>query len=127
MSVKSNIFVSEASASAVEIIKETMTVSLDDNGTPLVSFAMNKGKGSGAQVMPVADFEAYVSTLEHFANNGIEEVKPNNLSPAEMVRQTISLSDEGLVSFRVKNGKGSKPAKVPAEEFSDVVSLLSTQ
>ena len=125
MSGKSNIFVNEDSQSAIQIIRETMTVSLDDNGTPIVSFAMNRGKGTGAQVMAVADFAEYVSTLEHFASNGIDEAPSESLSPTEMVRSTIAMSDEGIVSFRVKGGKGAKPAKVSAAEFSEVVSLLS--
>ncbi len=123
MSSKSNIFVNEEAQSAVAIIRETMSVSLDDEGTPLVSFAMNKGKGSGAQVLPVSDFAEYISTLEHFASNGIDEIPTDNLSPAETVRHTIQ-QDDGIVSFRVRSGKGSKPAKVAAEEFYDVVSLL---
>jgi hypothetical protein len=85
---------------------------------------MNRGKGSGAQVMPVADFEEYVSTLEHYASNGIDEIPTDNLSPAETVRQTINLDDEGVISFRVRSGKGAKPAKVSAAEFADVVGLL---
>ncbi len=121
---KASIFESEVNQSALQTIRETMSVSLDDDGTALVSFAMNRGKGSGAQVMPVADFEEYVSTLEHYASNGIDEIPTDNLSPAETVRQTINLDDEGVISFRVRSGKGAKPAKVSAAEFVDVVGLL---
>ena len=121
---KLGIFNAEKQESAVQTIRETMTVSLDDNGTPLVSFAMNRGKGSGAQVMPVADFGEYVSTLEHFASNGIDEIPTDNLSPAETVRHTISLDDDDIISFRVRSGKGAKPAKVAAGEFAEVAELL---
>ena len=123
MSSKSNIFVNEEAQTAAAIIRETMSVSLDDDGTPLVSFAMNKGKGTGAQVMPVSDFAEYISTLEHFASNGIEDIPTDNLSPAETVRHTIQ-QDDGVISFRVRSGKGSKPAKVSEEEFAEVASLL---
>ncbi len=121
---KLGIFQSEAQQSAVQTIRETMTVSLDDNGTPLVSFAMNRGKGSGSQVMPVAEFAEYVSTLEHFASNGIDEIPSENLSPAETVRQTIGLDEDGVISFRVRSGKGAQPAKVAASEFAEVAGLL---
>jgi len=122
--MSTSIFENEASQSAVQTIRETMSVSLDDDGTALVSFAMNRGKGSGAQVMPVDDFSEYVDTLEHYASNGIDEIPTDNLSPAETVRQTINLDDEGVISFRVRSGKGAKPAKVDADEFAEVASLL---
>ena len=119
-----SIFENETSQSAVQTIRETMSVSLDDNGTPIVSFAMNRGKGSGAQVMPVADFAEYADTLEYYASNGIDEIPTENLSPAETVRHTIGLDDDGVISFRVRSGKGAKPAKVAAGEFSEVADLL---
>lgn len=119
-----SIFENEVSQSAVQTIRETMSVSLDDDGVALVSFAMNRGKGSGAQVMAVSDFSEYVATLEHYASNGIDEIPTDNLSPAETVRQTINLDDDGVISFRVRSGKGAKPAKVSADEFTEVASLL---
>ena len=121
---KASIFQNEASQSAAQTIRETMSVSLDDDGIALVSFAMNRGKGSGAQVMAVSDFSEYVATLEHYASNGIDEIPTDNLSPAETVRQTINLDDDGVISFRVRSRKGAKPAKVSADEFIDVASLL---
>ena len=120
----SNIFNDETSKSAVQIIRETMTVSLDE-GVPVVYFATNRGKGSGGQSMAVADFRDYVSTLEYFADNGIQSKSPEASSPADMVRQTISV-DDGVVSFRIKSGKGVKPAKVSTEEFSEAVELLAS-
>ncbi len=120
---KSSIFSIDESKSAAAIIRETMSVSLDDDGVPLVSFAMNKGKGTGAQVMAVSDFGEYVATLEHFASNGIDEIPTENLSPAETVRHTIR-QDDNTISFRVRSGKGAKPAKVPANEFAEVAALL---
>ncbi len=121
---KLGIFDYQKQESAVQIIRETMSVSLDDEGTPTVTFAMNRGKGSGSQTMPVDDFAEYVSTLEHFAQNGVDDIPTENLTPAETIRQTISLDDENIISFRVKSGKGSKPAKVAASEFSEVAELL---
>ena len=121
---KLGIFDYQKQESAVQIIRETMSVSLDDDGVPTVTFAMNRGKGSGSQSMPVEDFAEYVSTLEHFASNGVDDIPTENLTPAETVRQTISLDDENIISFRVKSGKGSKPAKVAAGEFAEVAELL---
>ena len=120
-----NIFNNEVEQCAVQIVKETMKVFLSDDGTPMVSFATNKGKGTGAQVMAVSDFADYVSAVSHYAENGVNEIPSDeNLSPSEMVHQTISL-DDGVISFRIKSGKGSKPAKLNADEFSEVSDLLS--
>ncbi len=120
-----NIFDNEIEQSAVQVVKETMKVFLSDDGIPMVSFATNKGKGTGAQVMAVSSFADYVSAVSHYAENGVNEIPSDeNLSPAEMVHQTISLED-GVISFRIKSGKGSKPAKLNADEFSEVSGLLS--
>ena len=121
-----NIFNNEVATSAAQIVKETMKVFLADDGTPMVSFATNKGKGSGAQVMAISDFASYVEAVSHYAENGINEIPSNAaLSPGEMVHQTIS-NEDGVVSFRIKSGKGSKPAKLDADEFSEVADLLSS-
>jgi hypothetical protein len=122
-----NIFETEANESAIQTIKETMKVFAADDGTPMVSFATNRGKGSGAQVMSVADFGDYVEAVSHYAQNGIDDIPTqDNLSPAETVHQTISMNDEGLVSFRVRSGKGAKPAKVALSEFSEIADLLGS-
>ena len=122
-----NIFENERNESAVQTIKETMKVFAADDGTPMVSFATNRGKGSGAQVMSVAQFGDYVEAVSHYAQNGIEDIPTqDNLSPAETVHQTIGMDDEGIVSFRVRSGKGAKPAKVSLGEFSEIAELLGS-
>jgi len=121
---KTSIFASEHNESAVQTVRSTMAVQLDDNGTPVVSFATNRGKGSGAQTMPVSEYREYVSTLSEYAENGIpDESDIEQLSPSETVRRTIRLED-GAISFRVRSGKGAKPAKINSDEFAEVVALL---
>jgi hypothetical protein len=117
-----NIFASEVTEDVIEVIKQTMSVRLD-NGSTVVSFATNRGKGSGAQSLSVSEFDEYVSALEEIADNGIPESVEYVLCPADMVRETIRNTD-GMITFRVRNGKGSKPAKIPADRFSEVVGLL---
>ena len=121
--MKANIFQSEIIEDTIEVVKQTMSVKRDDNGEAVISFATNRGKGSGAQAMRVSDFESYVSTLEEIAEYGIEETPESDLSPSEMVRETIRNVD-GVISCRVRGGKGAKPAKVPASQFDDLVALL---
>jgi len=123
MSDKTNIFANDHSESPAQVIRQTMSVSVDDEGTPQVSFATNRGKGSGAQTLPVDQYRDYVMALEGYAENGIPEAEAENLSAAETVRRTIR-QDDGQISFRVRSGKGSKPAKLGAEDFSEVVDLL---
>ena len=117
-----NIFIDETTEDVIDTIKQTMSVKMDE-GTPVVSFATNRGKGSGAQQVPVDEFDEYVSALEEVADNGIQELPEYDLSPAEMVRETIRNTD-GVITFRVRGGKGSKPAKIPSDRFSEVVGLL---
>lgn len=119
-----NIFNNDSDESPLTVIRQTMSVSLDDAGTPVVSFATNRGKGSGAQTMPIDQFDAYVATLEGYVTDGIPDGTPEeNLSAAESVQRTIKL-DDGVISFRVRSGKGSKPAKIPSGNFAETVKLL---
>jgi len=117
-----NIF-SNSNESPAAILRKTMSVSLSDDGTPVVSFATNRGKGSGHQVIPVAEFAEYISTLEDILESGIPEANDEDATAGEMVRRTIR-QDDGVISFRVRGGKGAKPAKVSADNFAEVVELL---
>lgn len=124
MSDKTNIFASENNESPVQVIRQTMSVSVDDDGKANVNFATNRGKGSGSQTIPVADYAEVVSTLQEYADAGIEDREEENLSPAETIRRTIRVED-GMISFRTRSGKGSKPAKIPLTQFSEVCALLT--
>ena len=124
MSDKTNIFASEHNESPAQTIRQPMAESLSDDGEPVVSFATNRGKGSGAQILPVEDYREYVETLESYVDDGIPECAEQELlSAAETVRRTIK-SEDGVISFRVRSGKGAKPAKMAAGEFGEVVGLL---
>ena len=118
-----SIFSNEHNESPAAILRQTMSVSLNEAGIPVVSFAVNRGKGSGSQVIPVAEFSEYVAALEDIADSGLPEDDDETLSAAEMVRRTIR-QDDGVISFRVRGGKGAKPAKVNADDFSEVGELL---
>ena len=120
-----SIFSNEHSESPAAILRQTMSVSVSDDGTPMVSFAVNRGKGSGSQTMPVAEFADYVGALEEALASGVSEDSEENLSAADMVRRTIRQED-GIVSFRVRGGKGAKPAKLPVDSFEEVVTLLTS-
>ena len=117
-----NIFGNDNESPAA-IIRQTMSVSLADDGEPVVSFATNRGKGTGSQVIPVAEFAEYVAALEDILESGIPEADDEDVTAGEMVRRTIR-QDDGIISFRVRGGKGAKPAKVSADNFAEVIELL---
>ena len=118
------IFESDNSESSIQTVRSTMSVSVDDNGNPIVNFATNRGKGSGSQSIPVSEFRDAVEALQELAEQGFErdEAQP---SVAATIRSTASCED-GVVSFRTRSGKGSKPARISADSFAEVVSLLAS-
>ena len=118
-----SLFSSNVPEDVINTVKRTMSVSRNEGGSVIVSFATNRGKGTGAQQLLVSEFDDYVATLEEIAEHGIEETPDSDLSPSEMVRDTIRNTD-GVVSFRVRGGKGAKPARVPAGQFDEFVELL---
>jgi hypothetical protein len=125
MSDKTAIFTNDNNESPIQVIRQTMSVALSDEGDAQVSFATNRGKGSGAQVLSVDDYAEVVGTLQSYADSGIEEREEEQLSPAETIRRTIRVED-GLVSFRTRSGKGAKPAKIPLAQFGEVCELLTS-
>ena len=122
----SSIFANESSENPITLIKQTLRVKPDDDGVVIATFTTNKGKGSGAQVLPYAEFRAAVAVLVDAAKNGVPEIEEDDNIPAdEMIRRTLRIED-GIVSFRVKSGKGAKPARVPLADFQAVVDLLAS-
>ena len=121
----SSIFATESTENPLVLIKQTLKVQPDDNGKIVATFTTNKGKGSGAQVLPYAEFRAAIAVLMDAATNGIPEIAEDESLPAsEVIRRTLSL-DDGVVSFRVKSGKGAKPARLSVSDFKAVADLLS--
>jgi hypothetical protein len=122
----SNIFASESSENPVTLIRQTLKVQPNDDGQVVATFTTNRGKGSGAQSIPFAQFREVVTVLRDAATNGIPEAaEETDLPAAEVIRRTIQIED-GIVSFRVKSGKGAKPARISVEDFQQVVDLLAS-
>lgn len=122
----SAIFATESTENPVTLIKQTLSVKPNDDGDIMVTFTTNKGKGSGAQVLPYAEFRAAVAVLAEAAKNGVPEIaEDENLPASEVVRRTLAVED-GIVSFRVKSGKGAKPARISVDDFAAVADLLTS-
>ena len=122
----SSIFVNDSAENPVTLVRQTLKVLPSDSGEVVATFTVNKGKGSGSQVLPFAQYRDAVAVLVDAATNGIPEVtEEENLPAAEVIRRTLSVED-GVVSFRVKSGKGAKPARLSLADFKAVAELLST-
>lgn len=102
-----------------------------------VSFATNTGKGSGAQVIRVEEFPDFVASLRQAHTEEFKTADvPQAYRPAnEVALSTLALSgpenDKGeaigapdTVSFRVREGKGSKPARIPLADANEVIEYL---
>lgn len=108
------------------LVRQTLKVLPAESGEVVATFTVNKGKGSGAQVLPFAQYRDAVAVLVDAAKNGIPEMtEEENLPAAEVIRRTLSVED-GIVSFRVKSGKGAKPARLSLADFKAVAELLNS-
>ena len=96
-----------------------MTALLSSPLLPIVA------RGLAVRPSHVSEYQEVVETLVDYAENGIPEGEAEEYSPAETIRRTIRVED-GLVSFRTRSGKGSKPAKIPAAQFAEVAQLLAS-
>lgn len=112
-----HLFNNESKATPVGNIRESIRV---EDGA--VHFKVNTGKGSGEQSINLADFRPVVETLKGYVEAGISDNEITE-SPVDTIKRTIG-QDEGMISFRLTNGKGAKPVKVSADEFAAVVSFL---
>lgn len=153
----SKLFDTEVSENPVTIMKDTIEVKIDEvdrdgevSLEPIVTFAVNRGKGTGAQKIPLAEFDGYLATVQDFRDNGFDDAQVEGYRPAgEVVRETMSLvkpteeyehtDDDGqvtkkrraiknaepnIVSWRTRTGKGSKPARVNRDQFAGVIEIL---
>lgn len=112
-----HLFNNESKATPVGNIRESIRV---EDGA--VYFKVNTGKGSGEQSINLADFRPVVDTLKGYVEAGITRDEITE-SPVDTIKRTIGQED-GMISFRLTNGKGAKPVKVSADEFAAVVSFL---
>jgi hypothetical protein len=117
------LFASSTVASALSTARESIEVGTNDDGVIVVRFALARGKGTGAQEIPVADLPAFIEALAHYAENGIHK-SAKSLSPVDMLHATISNTEDDRISFRVGTGKGAKPTNLAPEEMGAVVSFL---
>jgi hypothetical protein len=115
---------STVTASALNTLKDTIELAIDEEGIPHVIFALTEGKGLGKQVVRLDQLEGMITALEIAIETGVEGNK-KELTAGEMVERTIALTDDNEVMFRATSGKGAKPTKCSMSEFRSVVRYLS--
>ena len=117
------LFVSTASASALAIARDSIEVGVNDAGIAVVKVAFARGKGTGAQEIPVSDMPAVIDALAGYAENGLNR-SVKVFSPVDMLHATIGLNEDDRITFRVGSGKGAKPTNLATDELSQVVTFL---
>lgn len=115
----------------------------------VVCFTVNEGKGTGKQIIPVSEFEQYVSVLENIIKtdyNCDNEEDRSIYKPTYMIaKASFSMNHpkefyfdkdgkekarqafdkpKSVVSIRTRGGQGAKPIMVEKEEFPKIVELL---
>jgi hypothetical protein len=118
------LFVNTTAASALTTARDSIEVGLNEAGVPVVRFALARGKGTGAQEVPVADLAAFIEALDGYAKNGLNRTA-KALSTVDMLHATISMNDDDRVSFRIGTGKGAKPTHLAPEELPGIVTFLT--
>jgi hypothetical protein len=112
-----SIALGSVSTSVFDNVRNSITLSRDENGIAVVSFSCGVGRGSARVEVPAAEFADFVSALNERPAGG--------LSAGDMVRRTMEVSDEGL-AFKASNAKGSRTATLPTGEVEKVVDLLAS-
>lgn len=118
------LFATTVNTSALSNARDTIEVALNDDGIPVVRFALARGKGTGAQEVPVADLPAFIEALNGYAVNGINK-SAKTFSPVDMLHATIAYNEDDRIAFRCGSGKGAKPTHLAPEELPEVVSFLN--
>ena len=117
------LFVDTTVASALATARESIEVGVNDDGVTVVKFALARGKGTGAQEIPVAELGAFIEALNGYAVNGLNRTA-KSLSCTDMLHATINMNDDDRISFRAANGKGAKPTNLAPGELPGVIGFL---
>ena len=117
------LFVSAVNSSALAVARDTIEVGVNEAGTTVVKVAFVRGKGTGAQEIPVADLPAVIEALSGYAENGLNR-SAKVFSPVDMLHATIGLNEDDRIQFRVSSGKGAKPTHLATEELPGIVAFL---
>jgi len=117
------LFADNTAPAALQTARDSIEVGLNDDGVTVVKFALARGKGTGAQEVPVEDLPAFIEALSGYAENGINK-SAKVFSAVDMLHATITMNENDRIAFRIGTGKGAKPTHLAPEELQGVVSFL---
>lgn len=117
------LFVDTTVASATATARESIEVGLSEAGVPVVRVAFARGKGTGAQEIPVSELPAFIDALQGYADNGLSR-SAKTFCAVDMLHATISMNDDDRIQFRAGSGKGAKPTNLAPGELGAVVAFL---
>lgn len=117
-----SIFTNDKIENPVTVVRETLSVVQGDDGETYVAFTTNRGKGSGLQYVKASEFSGLLTEFKKVAEQGIPE-RTGSQSAVEVFHRTVE-NDEGTLSFRLTDGKGAKPARLPVGDFIKVITVL---
>ena len=117
-----SIFNTSKTEDAVTVVRDTLSLVQGEDGEIYVAFTTNRGKGSGLQYVKASEFAALLTKFRQVADQGIPE-RTGQQSAIEVFNRTVE-NEDGNLSFRLADGKGAKPARLPAKDFAKVVKVL---
>ena len=85
------LFVDTTVASALATARESIEVGVNEDGVTVVKFALARGKGTGAQEIPVAELGAFIEALQGYADNGLSR-SAKTFCAVDMLHATISMN-----------------------------------
>lgn len=113
---------------AVTKARETANLSFDEEvGEHTLSIAFCGGKGTGAQVVRASLFDEFVNTLAHYAENGVPKASRPEMNEVDILRASIQVEEDGLISFRTTSGRGAKPTRIHPDQLQGVVNYLRNE
>ena len=113
-----------ATRSAAQIFKSTVGLTMRDDELCAVFSTIENRKGYGKQYIPISELQSVLAVLTDARKNGIHS-ENEELSTAEVVKQSLIEAENGEIRFKTESSKGKKPTLLQSkEDFDGFVSTL---
>ena len=125
MSTNDSASKSEKSPS-IDNIYESAEWNENSDGEIELSFSSMPGRGFGKSIINEKYLSQYIDFLKKIENNeiSIEEVSSDDM--IEVMKKTMKVDDNDVVSWKTSNGRGSKPTRVRKKDIKKFISFLKT-
>ena len=132
---RSAVFDGDNDRNPVKLARQ-MEVIRGEDGRETIAFQTMSERGVGTNQIPAEEWDGFVEALEHFVENPPEEEVLPKLA-GEKVLHTMQLitptgddgaptGEEPYYQYKLTSGRGSKPCRIPANYFGEVVELLES-